>query len=222
MIHGNTKQVNRVIFYNDGNNLFRAVHSAGWFDVLWVDLASLGHLMSTIMDGPPAEMVRFKHFTARPCDNPAHINPTADPHIFDRFITANRLSSFVQVFLGRSVHVPGQKRSHEEKGTDVNLAYQLASDAHKDVFDTAVVISGDTDFAGMLKESTKDFPSKRFVIAGPPLRQNRLSEATNIETVPITYEILKASQLPNPIMTPKGCVIRAPSLDEWRTDQTTR
>ena len=52
--------------------------------------------------------------------------------------------------------------------TDVNISVELLSDAFQDKFDTAFLISGDSDLTGSIKKIHELFPKKRIVIAFPP------------------------------------------------------
>jgi uncharacterized LabA/DUF88 family protein len=48
----------------------------------------------------------------------------------------------------------------EEKGTDVNLAVHLVNDAHFNRFDTAIVVSNDSDLAEAIKIVTRELKLK--------------------------------------------------------------
>ena len=54
--------------------------------------------------------------------------------------------------------------------TDVNIAVQLLGDAQDKVFDTAIVISADSDLAGPVQAIRSRYPNKRAIIAFPPER----------------------------------------------------
>ena len=51
-------------------------------------------------------------------------------------------------------------KTFEEKQTDVNIAISLFELAYKDEYDTAVIISGDSDLIPSVKAVRKLFPSK--------------------------------------------------------------
>ncbi len=48
----------------------------------------------------------------------------------------------------------------EEKGTDVNIAVHLVNDAHHKKFDTAIVVSNDSDLAEAIRIVTKELRLK--------------------------------------------------------------
>ena len=205
--------------YNDGYNLFNAVYDIGWFDAIWVNLELFGEALAARVPGDP-RLTMFNHFTTRPCTNPQHISPKADPEVFNAFVNANSVSSRVTVIRGAFVHRGRDGNLHEEKQSDVNLAYKLTADAYTDAFDSAVIISGDTDFLRLIRTLSRTFPRKSFVIASPPGRANRLAqqlEGEGLQQVIINREMLLRSQLQPTVMDPKSkASYKAPSLRFWR------
>ena len=59
-----------------------------------------------------------------------------------------------------------------EKMTDVNIATQMLVDACHDSYDTAMLISGDSDLVPPIKAIHEHFPGKRVFVAFPPKRFN--------------------------------------------------
>ena len=59
---------------------------------------------------------------------------------------------------------------NEEKKTDVNTAVRMLEDAYDDRFDTAVVISGDSDLTAPIQAVQRRFHRKRVLVAFPPKR----------------------------------------------------
>jgi len=57
---------------------------------------------------------------------------------------------------------------YEEKMTDVNIVIQLLGDAFDNAFDTALVISGDSDLTTPIRRVRERFAKKRVVVAFPP------------------------------------------------------
>ncbi len=87
----------------------------------------------------------------------------------------------------------------EEKGSDVNLAVHLVNDAHKDVFDCAVIISNDSDLAEAMR-IVKDEIGKVVGLFTPWRRRasKQLMQHSNFQRT-IRKSSLAQSQLPNPI-----------------------
>jgi len=54
----------------------------------------------------------------------------------------------------------------------VNIAIALTSDAFRDQFDTALLVSGDSDLTGPVLQIKQLFPAKRIVVAFPPARSS--------------------------------------------------
>ena len=71
-------------------------------------------------------------------------------------------------------------QTYEEKMTDVNIAAELLGDAQDDTFDTAVLISADSDLASPVYAVRRRYPGKRVVAAFPPNRASKhLREAAS-------------------------------------------
>lgn len=60
----------------------------------------------------------------------------------------------------------------EEKRTDVNIAIHLVEEAYRDSFDTALLISGDTDLVPAISMVFSAFPAKKIGIIAPYKRYN--------------------------------------------------
>jgi uncharacterized LabA/DUF88 family protein len=89
----------------------------------------------------------------------------------------------------------------EEKGTDVNLAVHLVNDAHLGIFDTAVVVSNDSDIAEAVNIVARDMGKEVWVInpclGSPPSKElNRHASQTRT----VREKAVKASQF-NPNLT---------------------
>lgn len=62
----------------------------------------------------------------------------------------------------------------EEKETDVNIAVKLLDLAINDEFDTAFIISGDSDLASAIKMTKKNFPEKKVGVVIPYGRKAKI------------------------------------------------
>ena len=67
---------------------------------------------------------------------------------------------------------------HEEKETDVAIATQLVSDAFRDQFHRALIISADSDLAPAIKTVQHYFPRKAVNVVAPP---GRFSHARDLK-----------------------------------------
>ena len=94
--------------------------------------------------------------------------------------------------------------------TDVNIAVELLGDAQDDVFDTAIIVSGDSDLTKPVQVVQTRYPDKRIVMAFPPDRTSvQLREAATAAFV-IGRKKLKDSQLPDRIVKSDGYVLTRP------------
>lgn len=95
--------------------------------------------------------------------------------------------------------------------TDVNIATQLLVDAYDDLYDTAIIVSGDSDLTTPVKQIKTRFPNKQLIIAFPPTRRSKeLMEAAHGYFF-IGEDKLRQNLLPNEITTASGYVLTRPA-----------
>ena len=105
-------------------------------------------------------------------------------------------------------------RQPEEKMTDVNIAVQLLADAYEDRFDTALIVSGDSDLTTPVTRLRTRFPEKRVAIALPPGRHSvHLTKAAN-GYFTIGEDKLRKAQFPATVTRADGFLLQRP--DYWR------
>ena len=98
--------------------------------------------------------------------------------------------------------------------TDVNIAVQLMTDAFQDRFDTAILISADSDLVSPVRAVRRLFPSKRVVVAFPPDRESGELKKYANGFIYIGRDALAKSPLPNSVIKPNGYALRRPA--SWR------
>ena len=81
--------------------------------------------------------------------------------------------------------------------TDVNIAVELLGDAQDDIFDTALVVSGDSDLYGPIETVRRRYPHKRVVVAFPPDRVSKKLRSGPSFT--IGRDAFRDSQLPDQV-----------------------
>lgn len=101
-------------------------------------------------------------------------------------------------------------KTHEEKMTDVNIGTEMLMDAFNDRFDTALLISGDSDLVPPTKAINKEFPAKRIVIAFPPARTSMRLRQSASAYFHITEAKLRKSMFTDNITKPDGYVLKRP------------
>ena len=98
--------------------------------------------------------------------------------------------------------------------TDVNIAVEMVCDAEDDVFDAALLVSGDGDLTGPIARVMSRHPEKRVVVAFPPRRRSDSLAGAASAYVHIRPSHLRGSQLPDQLYSQNGYPLRRPA--EWR------
>jgi uncharacterized LabA/DUF88 family protein len=203
----------RVITYVDGFNLYFGMRERGWGRYLWLNL----ELLATNLLKPYQTLAGVKYFTSRVSGDP---KAPGKAQRQSTFIDALAIQTDVKIFYGHyrdKSHVCS-RCGHEdlvpdEKMTDVNIAVEMMTDAFRDRFDVALLMSGDSDLVGPVKSIRRLFPNKWVVIAFPPRRVSMdLRTEANASFI-IGRKKLADSQFPDEITGPQGHLLRRPS--EW-------
>jgi len=204
--------MDRVVAYIDGFNLYFGLKADHGRMYLWLDLQAL--VESLLL--PEQELRKVCYFTARLRDDPDG---------------ARRQSAYLDALASRCwkvVRVEGRfqekNRScgscgarwvgYEEKETDVNIAATLIEDAVDDIYDTALIISGDTDLRPAIATVKRLRPGKFIVAAFPPRRFSaRLVQAVDAY-IRIGPDKIRKAQLPPKVVTAGGVILERP--EHWR------
>ena len=197
----------RVSFFIDGFNLY---HSLKQFtsDARWLDLNKL--CSSFLKEDEKLENVYY--FTAL----------SWKPNKIERhklYIKALRTVG-VKTVLGEFKQVKRhcnlcnrEYEAHEEKRTDVNIAMWLFEDGMKDLYDKAVIISGDSDLIPPIEKIQQNFPDKKIGVIIPVGRRAKQIQQTADFSLKISRKSLYSSLFPANIELPDGCALTAP--DGW-------
>ena len=94
--------------------------------------------------------------------------------------------------------------------TDVNIAVELLGDAQDNVFDTAIIVSADSDLAGPVQGVRKRYPNKRVIVAFPPERASEKLRQVATGYFTIGRNVFRDSQLPNQVTKSDGYVLTRP------------
>lgn len=198
----------RVIAYIDGFNLYHGLRDAGLKDSRWLDIH--GMCVSLLRPGEQLELVRY--FTSWVKDNPVKAARQAV------YVDALRATGGLEIdfghFLSKTVQCfkcGNVWKKNEEKKTDVNVAVRLLEDASDNRFDTAIVVSGDSDLVPPVESVLRRHPHKRVVVAFPPQRRSSQLEQTASAAGSIYPQTIQANHLPDPVRTPGGVELHAPS-----------
>jgi len=101
----------------------------------------------------------------------------------------------------------------EEKRTDVNIAVTLFRLAHEDLFDTALLMSGDTDLAPAVEAVRGSFPGKKVGVIFPINRTNLELEKAAHFAIHIKHGRFVGHRLPDSVTLKDGTTITCPP--EW-------
>ena len=98
----------------------------------------------------------------------------------------------------------------EEKGSDVNLAAHLINDAHRNRFDEAIVVSGDSDLCEAVRIVTADI-GKTVIVANPQRRTSRELSGVATHYRHVHESELKRSLFPNSLTDAHGIITKPSS-----------
>ena len=201
----------RVAVYVDGFNLYYGLRSKGWRRYYWLDL----HRLSEQFLRTGQRLVLVHYFTA---------GVFAEPHDPEKPVRQNTyleaLETLPNLHIHQGYHVAKEQRcfacgavwqTYEEKTTDVNIAVELLGDAQDDVFDTAIVVSGDGDLAGPIRAVRQRYPQKRVVVAFPPGRHSAGLRNAATAFFAIGRDALRDSQFPQQVIKADGYVLTRPN-----------
>ena len=94
----------------------------------------------------------------------------------------------------------------------MNIAVALLHDALRDAFNTAIVVSTDSDLIGPINTVLRNYPDKRVVVAFPPNRHSEELHHQAAATFRLGRRIIADSQFPAQVFDANGFVLRKP----WR------
>lgn len=201
----------RVIAYVDGYNLYYGLREKGWKRYYWLDIQ---RMVKGLLK-PHQTLVTTKYFTTI-------VNQPEDKRRRQAvFLEALQTLDSFRIFYGHFMSDKVRCRdcgytheTHHEKMTDVNIAVELMADAYQDLFDTALLVSADSDLVGAVRTVGELFEGKRVIVAFPPRRTSKaLAKAARNHTH-IARALLARSVFPETVTKPDGYRLRRPP--EWR------
>jgi len=206
--------VTRVIAYIDGFNLYFGLKHKGWKRYYWLDLVAL----AVDLLKPGQILIETHYFTARirtAGNNHADMQRQAD--YLDALATLDDLHIHYGHYLRKPRKCYGcgaQWMDYEEKMSDVNIAVQLLADAFDNRFDTALIVSADSDLTTPVQFIRKRFQDKRIIVAQPPGRNSaELRKAANAAFT-LSKTKMRQNQLPDTVTTPTGYTLHRPAT--WK------
>jgi uncharacterized LabA/DUF88 family protein len=196
----------KVVTYIDGFNFYFGIREQAiakgskeepdpsWYRYMWLDL----HAMCSRMLTKRQELVAIKYFTA------PIIGREGKRERQNAFLDALRTLPKVEIIFGR--FQPDRKECDrcghpayhpQEKKTDVNIATALICDALDEKYDTAIIITGDSDLVPAVQAVKRLRPEKRVLAAFPPNRYSKeMHDTTGMDPIQIWEKLLQKSLLP--------------------------
>jgi uncharacterized LabA/DUF88 family protein len=207
----------RVAFFIDGFNLYHALHHAPppykhreFRKYKWLDLAKL----CRILIPRKCTVAKIYYFTTYPTWDTKKVSRH---QMYVRALQTTPVEIVLGRFKKKEISCPLCKGTFEapiEKQTDVNIAIKLVQAGLNDLFDTAVIISGDTDLVPAVQGVQQLFPTKQIGFVFPMGRtSNEIRQIANF-TMRLSERHVSTCQFPDKIQLSGGVTIERP--DNWR------
>jgi uncharacterized LabA/DUF88 family protein len=100
---------------------------------------------------------------------------------------------------------------YEEKETDVSVAVTLVEDAARAAYDTAILVSGDSDLCPAVRAAKRLLPRQKIVSVFPPRRVSDPLRRESDSVLWLGRDKLRRAQLPTKVVTPQGIVLERPA-----------
>lgn len=199
----------RVQLFIDGFNLYHSIMGIQAFrGYRWLNFRQLGdHIISS-----REEIESIYFFTAF---YPGESAKRLRHQTFIRAQQAFGVTTVLGEFRRKHKHCAACGRTtlgYEEKETDVNIAIYLLKNAMHDLYDNALIVSGDSDLIPAIRAVKELFTEKEIRIVFPP---GSASEHLKLEAdsyMRLKEKHLRDNQLPDPV-TKDGVSIQKPV--EW-------
>ena len=201
----------RVAVYVDGFNLFYGMRARAWRRYYWLNLQKLAQNLLR----PHQSLEATRYFTASLIRDPNDAGKWSRQKTYlEALDTLPDLSIHYGYFQPQEVtcrECGNIWQSYEEKMTDVNISVALLNDAHDNRFDTAMIISADSDLVGPVEAVLDRYANKRVIVAFPPKRSSfNLRQVASAYFV-IGQDKLRRSQLPDEVSRADGFQLNRPA-----------
>jgi len=191
------RKIDRVSFFIDGFNVYHALEDNKSFHKFkWLDYSSLVKRYIT-SNKIISEVYYFTAYTEWSQDK-------MDRHRL--LITALNMKG-VKVVFGKfklrdkkCLRCKKSYKTHEEKQTDVNISIKLFQCAYNNTFDTAILITGDSDIVPAIKAIKESFPAKKIGVVIPIGRSSEEMKNICDFHMKMKQKHLRDSQFPDRII----------------------
>ena len=193
----------RTCVYIDGFNLYyRCLKGTPY---KWLDLYKMAELL---LPAEKHEITKVKFFTSRIDTRGGDVDAPVRQGIYLRALEASHPQ--IEIIYGHFLSHPAKRpvvplgsgwanvMLTEEKGTDVNLAVHLLNDAWLNKYDSAVVVSNDSDLAEAMRLAKERNKVIGWVVTGRQHPSQVLAKIAHFRKN-IRQNLLAAAQLPDKI-----------------------
>lgn len=197
----------RVIAFVDGFNLYHSLaDNPTYSKYKWLNIRALLEMYVQ-----PKELKEIYYFTSLTTWNPDKMSRhkvliRAFEHVGANIVYGE--------FKRRDRFCPNCHKNYvarEEKQTDVNIAIYLFRLAIEDRYDTALILSGDSDLIPSIKAVKATFPSKQTGVIIPAGRRAEELKSTCDFSIKIREKNLAKCQFDNPLKMADGSVLSKPA-----------
>jgi len=203
--------IERVIVYLDGFNLYFGLKSKGWKKYYWLNLKTFSQSLISSRQS----LVHTKYFTSKVT------KPESKRKRQAAWLSALGTLTDFTIYYGRFQSYEEECRrcgyrylTANEKKTDVNIATQLLVDAFQDRFDTAMLVTADSDLVPPITEVQRLFPNKFIKVAFPPGRSSFELRNTVQPCFTIFESKLRKNLFPDQVQLPTGYTVKRPA--SWK------
>jgi uncharacterized LabA/DUF88 family protein len=207
--------MNRTIFLVDGFNLYHSLGDTGLKHAKWLNLKAMCESYLSVAAQARKEKASLEcihYFSAVPF----HRNQEkVDRHSL--YIGCLEDSGII-VHLGRfkkkDVYCPKCRQrftTHEEKESDVAIGIELFKQCNLNAFDTAILVTGDTDLNPAVRTCKELFPEKTIFFLFPYMRKNKELEKIAPESVSIKPKAYFTHQFPDRFLLHDGSEVTKPA-----------
>jgi len=191
----------RAALYVDGFNLYHPIDQSGKHHLKWASLWRLGEILAN-QEG--LQLVKVVFCTAVP----KHLPGKRDRH---NIFNAAQIACGVLVIKGH--HVPEEEGKYSEKQSDINVALSVILDGLDDVYDTAFLLSADSDQVATARAFKERLaPKGKKLIGAIPLERSFPTDyaGLGVGVVVVTEGHLEAAIMPDQVIGKSGNMINRP------------
>ncbi len=199
----------RILVYVDGFNLYFGMLEAGYNYCKWLNIK----LLAKNILKPHQEIVGIKYFTSRVSNNPEKQKRQT---IYLEALQTEGVEIYYGQYQSDTIECNrcgNRWTKYNEKMTDVNIATQIILDAYQDKYDTAMLISGDSDLVPPIRAVHRTYPNKRVFVAFPPKRHNNSVSLEAKGSIIIGRKKLVDSQFAQNVRKKDGYMLTKPN--DW-------